>query len=59
MKVGTSATSGDEDRAGERDPVEDPAEVALGLGPGTDAGDEAALLADVSACLTGSNVIAV
>ena len=38
---------GDEQGAGQGDPVEDLGQVALGLGPGADAGDEAALLADL------------
>ena len=38
---------GDEERAGEGDPGEDLRQVALGLVAGADAGDEAALLADL------------
>ena len=44
---------GDEERAGERDAAEDAGEVPLGLGSGPDAGDEAALLADVLRLLGG------
>ena len=50
---------GEEEGAGQGDAVEDLGEVALGLGPGPDAGDEAALLAQVSACWAGSKVMAV
>ena len=50
---GQDRDEGDEQGAGQGDPVQDPGEVPLGLGTGPDAGDEPALLADVVGLLRG------
>ena len=44
--AGSEGDDGDEQRAGQRDAVQDLGQVALGLRAGPDAGDEPALLAD-------------